>query len=240
MMRNGLWQSRISAGLLLCGALAILAGPTRAATGAIAISAERVRAASDEELTVSFDAHFDNEGRLVKLQAHDEAEQPAAFWAGLQSRLSAMKVPPVRDASGQAVSFRTGLYVRVQVKRSDGGGEVSIADVKPGPLVLTRAYAGYPNDIAAAAGWSGDVTADCIVAPQGQCGEVRVEVLPGMPDSVVRWARATLGLWRFRPPEVNGQAVSVPVKQSFHLQTADDMPIDFRQRGAGGGAWMRR
>lgn len=226
LMGINAWVGRVFSGLCLSGAMAMFPGAACAG--------------SDYALTVALDATFDPEGRLIQLQPHEEAEQPAAFWAVLRERLAAMKIAPLLDAAGQTVGFRTGLYVQVQVKSSDGGGEVAIAGVSPGPLVLTRAFAGYPKDIAAATGWSGDVTARCTVGPQGQCGDVRVEVLPGMPDSVVRWARASLGLWRFRLPEVNGVAVSAPVTQNFHLQTSEDLPVDFRQRGAGDGAWMRR
>ena len=64
MMRRNAWRGQISAALLLCCSMALFAGP--------------VRAESDYELTVAFDAQFDHDGRLVQLQPHDESEQPEA------------------------------------------------------------------------------------------------------------------------------------------------------------------
>lgn len=180
---------------------------------------------------VAFDASFDTEGRVVELRPQDEAEHPAAFWNNLKTRLGAMKIPPVKGEDGQPATFRTGLNIRLQVTQADGkSGQVQIKGLVPQPLVLVKDYFGAPSDVAKTAGWSGDVEVDCLVGTDGRCGEIKVKALPGIPPSVLRWANATLALWRFQPPEINGKPITAPVHQVFTLSIPDDMPVDFRDK----------
>lgn len=181
-------------------------------------------------VTVAFDASFDTTGKLVVLRAHDEAEHPAAFWNSLKTRLASMKLPPVQGDDGQPATFRTGLYVSMEITKGNGDGQVRITNLIPKPLILVKDYYGLPRDISATAGWSGDVEAQCVVGTDGRCGEVKVVALPGIPQSVLKWAGATLALWRFQPPEINGKPIAVPVQQSFSLSISDDMPVDFRDK----------
>lgn len=205
----------------------------------LAIAATVSAQATDESYVVSvaFDALFDTEGRVVELRPHKEAEHPAALWANLKSRLGAMKVPPVTGEDGRPASFRTGLYLRLEVSRGDGKtGQVSIKGLRPNPLILSEDYYGLPRDISRTAGWTGDVEATCVVGIDGRCGEVKVKALPGIPQSVLNWASETLALWRFQPPEVGGKPIPSPVTHSFRLNVHDNLP-DRRlfQRGGGGG-----
>lgn len=181
-------------------------------------------------VTVAFDASFDTTGKLVVLQPQDEDEHPAAFWNSLKTRLASMKLSPVKTGDGQPASLRTGLYVSMEITKSNGEGQVRITNLVPKPLILVKDYYGLPRDVAATAGWSGEVEAECVVGTDGRCGDVKVNALPGIPQSVLRWAGATLALWRFQPPEINGKAIAVPVHQSFTLNIADDMPVDFRDK----------
>lgn len=121
----------------------------------------------------------------------------------------------------------------VAVTRGEQAWQLRIAGMDVNPLVIKREYVGYPKDIAQSAGWTGEVDAECMVGLDGHCGAVQVKALPGMPTSVLRWASATMALWEFRPPEVNGQPFAAPVRQRFQLGTSDEMPIEFRQRGSG-------
>jgi hypothetical protein len=200
-----------------------------------ALVATAATAAGPEAYRVSaaLDTLFDTEGRVVEMRPHEEAEHPAAFWDGLKSRLAALKIPPPQDAAGRPATLRTGLYVNLEVTPGAKGGQVKIAGLDVKPLVLKRQFAGYPQDIAQTAGWMGMVEAECLVGPDGRCGEVKVKALPGMPPSVLRWASATLALWEFQSPQINGVPISVPVHESFSLTTNDDMPVNFLQRGSG-------
>ncbi|RZL33322.1 MAG: hypothetical protein EOP35_18165 [Rubrivivax sp.] len=203
--------------VLQCGALAFLMG-CAALTPALA---------ADEKYSVSvaFDASFDAEGRVTELRPHKEAEHPAALWANLKPRLLTMKVPPVVGEDGQPATFRTGLYLSLEVEPGDGKtGQIRIKGLKPSPLVLVEDYFGLPRDVSRSAGWTGDVEAECTVGIDGRCGEVKVKALPGIPHSVLKWANATLGLWRFQPPEINGKPIPSPVRQSFSLSIKENAP----------------
>ncbi len=207
-----------------------------AAASSLAVAAGRGELKADSDsyrVTAAFDALFDVEGHVVELRPHDEAEHPAAFWDGLKKKFANLKIAPPQDASGRPATLRTGLYINLEITPGAQGGQVKIAGMDVQPLVIKREYAGYPKDIAQSAGWTGDVDAECVVGTDGHCGEVKVKALPGMPPSVLRWASVTLGLWEFRPPQINGVPFAVPIHQGFKLNTTDDAPVEFRQRGSG-------
>lgn len=198
----------------------------------VAAAVSPARAADDSyEVSVAFDASFDIEGKLVTLRPHEESEHPAAMWDNLKARLAPMKVPPVRGEDGQPATFRTGLYLTLAVDPGDGksSGQMRIKGLKPSPLVLSKDYYGLPKDISRSAGWTGDVEAECVVGIDGRCGEVKVKALPGIPQSVLKWANATLALWRFQPPEINGKPVPSPVHQSFRLNINENAPDYYRR-----------
>jgi len=203
------------------------------ATASMAAGRGELKPADNYEVRVALDALFDVEGRVAELQPHQEAEHPSAFWDGLKKRIANLKIAPPQDASGHPATLRTGLYVRLEITPGDQGGQARIAGMDVGPLILKEEYAGYPQDIAQSAGWTGLVDAECMVGTNGRCGDIKVKALPGMPPSVLRWATATLGLWEFRPPQINGVAFAVPFHQGFSLNTTDDAPVEFRQRGSG-------
>lgn len=204
-----------------------------AACAMLALAAGSARAADSYDVDVAFDASFDTEGKLVELRPFQESEHPAALWNNLKSRLGSMKLPPVKDDAGQPATFRTGLYVVLEVTKGsdkDKAGQVRIKGLDARPLVISRDYWGGPADVAKTAGWTGEVEADCLVGTDGRCGEVKVKAVAGIPQSVVRWASATLALWRFQPPEINGKPIPAPVHQVLKLNTSDDMPVDFREK----------
>ncbi|MFT7771831.1 hypothetical protein [Roseateles sp.] len=216
--------------LIQASVLALMAG---AGNSFAAGRAELVSGGDRHEVVVAFDALFDTEGRVAELRAHEEAEHPASFWAGLRQRVAGLKVPPPRSPSGRPAALRTGLYITLEVMRGDQEGKVRIIGMDVRPLVIRRDYAGYPLDVGQSAGWGGAVEAECLVDTAGRCGEVKVKALPGMPPSVLRWAAATLALWEFRPPQYDGESIAASFRQSFQLSTADDAPVEFRYRGSG-------
>lgn len=166
----------------------------------------------------------------MELRPHKEAEQSAALWANLKARLGAMKVPPVMGEDGRPATFRTGLYLSLEVDPGDGKmGQIRIKGLTPKPLILAEDYYGLPRDISKTAGWTGNVEAECVVGVNGRCGDVTVKALPGIPQSVLKWASATLALWRFQPPEIDGKPIASPVRQSFTIDVKDDAPDYYRR-----------
>lgn len=201
-------------------------------TAAAASSAAAVQEASGVE--VAFDTQFDRQGRVLELRPHLESEHSAAFWDGLRSRLSGLKVPPALDASGQPATLRTGLHVTVDVVGDSATGQAKLVGLDVRPLVLKEEYAPYPGEIMrAAAGWSGSVTAECVVNRDGRCGPVKVRANPSLPPGVLRWAVDSLALWQFQPPQINGEPIEVPIQQVLTLAMPDKLPVKFLQRGSG-------
>ncbi len=192
-----------------------------------------LKTGESHSVVVAFEALFDAEGRVMELRPHEAAEHPAAFWDGLKQKFSGLKIPAPRNTAGQPATLRTGLYIQLEVTPGEKEGPLKITGLDVRPLVTRRAYAGYPQDIAQAAGWTGAVEAECVVGTDGRCGDVKVTALPGMPPSVLRWATATLAMWEFMPPQFDGVPIAVPFRQAFSLTSADDMPVEFRYRGSG-------
>jgi hypothetical protein len=193
-------------------------------------SACAAHAADDSYVvTLAFDASFDAEGKVTALVPHDEAEHPAALWTNLKNRLGSMKIAPPKDDAGLPATLRTGLYVSLEVtKGSDGkGGQVRIQGLNPRPLVLAKDYEALPAELKKSAGWSGEMAVECLVGVDGRCGAVKVDALPGMPQSVVRWAADSLALWRFQPPQVNGKPIPAQVKEPFSMSVGDTKPVNF-------------
>lgn len=188
-------------------------------------------AADSYIVEIAFDATFDTDGKVSELRPHNEAEHPPELWNNLKSRLGAMKLPPVKTEDGQPATFRTGLYVGLEVSSAEGkAGQVRIKGLDARPLVLTKDYWGAPKELSNSAGWTGEVEAECQVGIDGRCGDVKVKAVASMPQAVVRWAASSLALWRFQPPEINGKPISAPVREFLQLQASDNKPPDFRDK----------
>jgi len=213
--------------LLAAAALALALGTPQAATTA---ATREEQGLADYGVSVWFDALFDENGKLKELRPQDAAEQPAALWEQLQSRLQAARIQPMQ-LDGKPVSFRTGMQVTLEVSKHAQGGGVSIKGLHMSPLVLEREFPGYPKDVGRNAGWKGEVTASCTVGTTGHClaPSVKIDAPAGMPDSVRRWARVTIESWRFKPQELNGQPVEGYVRLPMRLETRNDMPREFRE-----------
>jgi hypothetical protein len=63
----------------------------------------------------------------------------------------------------------------------------------------------------------------------GRCRQIEVTALPGMPDSVRRFMRASLEGWVFEPQQLDGQPIEGEYTLRVQLNTLDDAPEDFRQ-----------
>ena len=86
-----------------------------------------------------------------------------------------------------------------------------------------------PYDVAQTAGWQGEVQALCTVGSKGRCTTIDVKALPGIPESVRRFARASLEGWTFEPQQVNGKPIDGEYTLRLQLNTLDDAPEDFRR-----------
>lgn len=180
---------------------------------------------------------FDASGQASSVTVRDAAEYPPALLEAVQARLAQARIPSVQalDGSGRNASFQSGVRVRLAITPGSGeatdgaAGQVRIAGLRIEPMPSQRYAASYPRDIARSAGWQGRVTASCMLGTDGRCGPVQIEALPGMPESVRRWARVSLASWIFEPQRIDGQPVASEVRVSFALETRDSMPQDFRQ-----------
>lgn len=191
-------------------------------------------AASSYVVDVAFDASFDAEGKLTELRPHNEAEHPAALWNQLKGRLGGMKLPPVKTEDGQPATFRTGLYVTLEVSQEEGkAGLVRIKGLDARPLVLVKDYWGAPDIVSSKdshGAWSGEVEAECLVGADGKCGEIKIKAVASMPKAVMQWASSSMALWRFQPPEINGKPIAARVREVLSLQASNNMPVDFRDQ----------
>lgn len=182
--------------LVLGGLLALLVAPAGAdeiAPGAY-------------DLSVWVDALFGPDGGLRQYSFVDEARYPGPFLDRLRERLAQARIRPVVE-QGRPVTFQTGVRLSVQVVPAGGGGSVTLRGLSVGPLVLKTYAASYPRDIGATPGWNGRVTAICTVAVDGRCRTVATRAVPGIPESVRRFAIASMEGWRYKPQEVDGVAV---------------------------------
>ncbi|HLO94777.1 MAG TPA: energy transducer TonB [Burkholderiaceae bacterium] len=184
---------------------------------------------STYEAEVWLRAQFDTQGRLQSLEPQDEATQPAAVWSAIQARLAPARITPPQ-VEGQPAALRTGLRVSLEVLRASteqAQSQVRIRSLQPSVLPLEMSWLGYPDDVRRTPGWDGAVTIRCKVNIGGQCGSVEVEALPGMPDSVRRWARQSAQAWRFEAQQLNGQPVAGDYSVKVNLHTKDELPKRF-------------
>lgn len=172
-------------------------------------------------------AQFDAEGKLQMLEPQDEASQPAAVWSAIRERLAPAKITPPQ-VDGRPAVFRTGLRVALEVNRAGGAGaQVRIRGLQPTVLPLELNWLASPEDISRTPGWDGAVTIRCGVNPTGECGQVDVDLLPGMPDSLRKWARQSATSWRFEVQQLNGQPVPGEYQIKVNMYTRDALPKRF-------------
>lgn len=178
-------------------------------------------------VTVLASVLFDVDGKAREFDVLDEAALPPQFLNGIKSRFVNARIPPQRDGATPA-TFRTGVRLEMLISPNESGGTVKIQGLHVEPLPLQRYFASYPDDIGKVGGWEGYVRAICTVGVTGACTAIQVEALPGMPDSVRRFAKSSLEKWVFEPQELNGRAVEGEYVLSVQLNTIDSMPVDFR------------
>jgi hypothetical protein len=137
------------------------------------------------------------------------------------------------EPSGQCLdpaTLRSGVEIRFTVRpAAAGSGTVRVDGLSVRAMPVKTYYASYPKDIKRTGGWEGEVTGICTIGIDGRCGSIEVVALPGMPESVRRYAKASLEGWQFEPQEIDGKPVESEFKMSLRLHTLDNVPEDFRQ-----------
>lgn len=171
---------------------------------------------------------FGTEGKPLAYSLVDEAKYPAKFIENVKSRIAQTKIPPPQE-SGKPATLRTGVRLDFLVTPTAEGGQVRISGLSMGPLPVKRYYASYPQDVTKTGGWTGEVEGICTVGIDGRCKTVEVKALPGMPESVRRYAKVSLEGWSFAPQELAGSPVEGEYILRLRLNTLDTAPEDFRQ-----------
>jgi hypothetical protein len=195
---------------------AALAGPAHAAPPAVPYT-----------VAVRASVLFAADGTASEVRVIDEAAHPQAFIDNVKARLQKARIPPQLDG-GVPATFRTGVLMDFLVTPGDGGGKVAMTSLQMAPLPTKQFFASYPTDIAQTGGWRGAVVAGCVVGVEGRCTTITVRALPGMPDSVRRYARASLEGWLFQPQELAGKPVEGTYEVTMEFETPDTRPDDIR------------
>jgi hypothetical protein len=164
----------------------------------------------------------------VEHELIDESKYPAKFAENVKARIVRAKIQPP-ESEGKPVTLRTGVRLDFVVTPTVGGGQVKLAGLSMGVIPLKRYYASYPTDVGQTGGWVGEVEGLCTVGVNGRCRQIEVRSLPGMPESVRRFARASLEGWSFSPQELDGKAIEGEYTLRMKLNTLDSAPEDFRQ-----------
>jgi len=172
---------------------------------------------------------FGVDGKPAEYMVVDEDKYPAKFVENVKQRVAQASIqPPLVD--GKPVKLRSGVEMRFTVTpNAEGGGSVRVDGLSVGAIPIQRSLANYPADIAANGGWEGQVLGICTVGVNGRCRTVEVVAQPGMPDSVRRYAKASLDGWVFEPQQVDGKPIESEYRLLMYLNTLDSTPEDFRQ-----------
>jgi hypothetical protein len=171
---------------------------------------------------------FGPDGRVAEYKLIDEAKYPVKFVENVKARVSRAKIESPQE-DGKAVTLRTGVRIDFVVTPTAEGGTVRTAGLSMGPIPLNKYLASYPKDIAQTGGWQGQVEGTCRIGTDGRCTSIEVSSLPGMPESVRRYMKASLEGWIFEPQQVNAKPIEGEYKLILSLDTLDGAPEDFRQ-----------
>ncbi|MCF8205148.1 MAG: hypothetical protein K9J82_08740 [Methylotenera sp.] len=172
---------------------------------------------------------FGTDGKPQTLEVVDADQYPAGFVNNVKQRVAQASIEPPK-VDGKPVTLRSGVEMRfVITPKPEGGGAVRVDGMSISALPVKRYLAAYPAEITATGGWEGEITGVCTVGVNGRCRKVDIVVNAGMPESVRRYAKATLDGWEFEPQEVDGKPIESEFRLAIQLNTLDATPEDFRQ-----------
>lgn len=192
---------------------------------ALALSSSRDR------YEVWADVLFGPDGRNLAFNLPQESELPTPFAELVKRQLQAARITARQDKDGSPATFRTGVRLVYQLLPAATEGEASqvkFLGLNLAPLPVKRYLASYPKDIRRSAGWEGGVQARCQVSIEGLCHKVDVDMLPGMPASVRRFAKASFEGWAFDAQRINDRPIEGEFSVRFALRTEDTLPTNFR------------
>lgn len=171
---------------------------------------------------------FGPDGKPAEYAIVDEDKYPAKFVENVKVRLARAVIPPPHS-DGKPTTLRTGVELRFTVTRTAQGGSVRVDGIAMGPLPVKQYFASYPRDVAQSGGWQGDVTGVCTMGVDGRCRSIEVAALPGIPESVRKFMRASLEGWEFEPQLLDGHPIEGQYTLRMRLNTLDDAPEYFRE-----------
>lgn len=171
---------------------------------------------------------FGTDGKPIEYAIIDEEKYPRKFAENVRARVARAVVPPP-EVQGRQATLRTGVELQFLVTPTADGGTVRLQGVSMGPIPVKRYQASYPTDIAQSGGWTGEASAVCEVDVTGRCSTIEVKALPGMPESVRRYMRASLEQWEFEPQRLDGTPIPGQYALSIRFNTLDSAPEDFRE-----------
>jgi hypothetical protein len=202
-------------------------------TAIMAICPLRATAAEDPQQSYHVDvwasALFGINGKITQYAIAEEENYSAEFLQNVKERIEKASIqPPMAD--GGPATLRTGIRLDFVVNpESESGKQVRFNGVSISPLPIKRYFASYPKDIKKTRGWEGQVEGICTVAVSGQCGNIEVKALPGIPESVRRYIKASLEGWSFAPQEIDGKPIEGDYVLRLRLNTLDNAPENFRK-----------
>ncbi|WP_263519068.1 hypothetical protein [Paucibacter sp. DJ2R-2] len=214
---------------LLCTHLFLAAGAVQAQDDADATA--QISAANGQRYEIWADVLFGPDGRNLAFHLPNEAELPQAFADLVKRQLQSARIQAVKDSDGSPATFRTGVRLNYQLlpaAQPDEVDQVKFLGLSMAPLPIKRYMASYPRELRRTPGWEGGVQATCHVSPEGLCHKVDVHMLPGMPESVRRFAKASFEGWVLEAQRVNNRPVEGQVSVRFALHTRDVYPTNFR------------
>lgn len=171
---------------------------------------------------------FGPDGKPAEYALVDEGKYPAKFAENVKVRVARASVP-APQVEGRAVTLRTGVELRFLVTPGAEGGSVRTQGITMGPLPVRKYFASYPQDVGRSAGWEGRASAVCTVGIDGRCAQIDVRALPGVPESVRRYMKASLEQWEFEPQQVGGKPIEGEYRLTLDFATLDSSPENFRE-----------
>jgi hypothetical protein len=172
---------------------------------------------------------FGVEGKPTEYALFEEAKYPEKFAQNVKARVAQAKIQPPVVAERPA-TLRTGVRLNFLVTpQVNGGAQVKLNGLTMAALPIKRYFASYPKDISKTGGWTGEVEGICKIGVDGRCAAIKVTTLPGMPESVRRYAKASLEGWVFVPQEIDGKPIEGEYILRLVLNTLDEVPENFKQ-----------
>ncbi len=171
---------------------------------------------------------FGPDGRATEISIVDAGRYPAAFVQNVKKRLAGARVPPV-ERDGKPAVLTSGVEMRFVVTPTAEGGTVRVDGVTIAPMPTRQVFASIPDEIRRVGGWQGEVVTKCTVSVDGKCSSIEVTTPPGMPESLRRFAKASLEQWEFEPQQIDGKPIEGEYTLRIHLNTLDAAPENFRQ-----------